>query len=63
MISLTKNCGFKIQKVLGMNTNIENYFESEKIISCFKKLSENEKLIALDLLLKPERHFLILNKV
>jgi SAM-dependent methyltransferase len=62
LLNLVKSCGLKIQQVLGISSEVENYFESESLSNSFRKLSYENQLIAIDLLLKPERHFIILKK-
>lgn len=62
LIKLIEACGFKLQKVLGISNELTNYFSSENLLQSFIKLNKKEQMIALDLLLKPERHFVILKK-
>ena len=62
LLQLTRRCGFKISHILGVEENISNRFNSEKLSERFLRLSKNKQLIAADLLLKPERFFLILHK-
>ena len=63
LIALTSECNFKISKVLGMSKEAEKYFSSANLIARFKQLSHSNQLIALDLLLKPPRYFVILKKL
>ena len=62
LMKLVKSCGFKIQKVLGISNEMAKYFSSENLLRSFYKLKEKEQMIVMDLLLKPERHFVILKK-
>ncbi len=62
LTELAEDCGFQIRKVLGIDSQAENYFSSEILLDSFNKLNMKEQLIAMDLLLKPERHFVILKK-
>ncbi len=62
LIELSHLCGFEISKVLGINPEISNYLSSDQLCSSFHNLTKTKQLIALDLLLKPPRHFVILRK-
>lgn len=62
LIQLTRKTGFKIVQILGMEQNISEKFDSTELAERYMKLSKNKKLIAADLLLKPERYFVVLHK-
>lgn len=63
LLQLTRRAGFKISRILGVEENISKRFFSEKLSERFLRLSKNKQLIAADLLLKPERYFVILQKL
>lgn len=63
LLQLANRAGFKIFQILGVEENISKKFDSEKLSERFLKLSRNKKLIAADLLLKPERYFVVLHKL
>jgi SAM-dependent methyltransferase len=62
LLELIRATGFKIKHVLGMKENTSDYFNSLPLYQRFLKLNNDRKLIALDLLTKPERYFIILRK-
>jgi len=59
---LTFKSGFNIEHVVDMEGNIPDYFSSEQLNKRFGRLDRIQKLIASDLILKPERYFVILKK-
>jgi hypothetical protein len=59
---LTLKSGFNIEHVIDMEGNIPDYFSSEQLNKRFGRLDRIQKLIASDLILKPERYFVILKK-
>ena len=61
LMQLTNASGLKIKKWLGVNEDWSTYFDSHDLISRFDRLSKSEKFIALDLLLKPDRYFVVLH--
>jgi 2-polyprenyl-3-methyl-5-hydroxy-6-metoxy-1,4-benzoquinol methylase len=63
LITIVKNSGLKIHQWVGVSKDISKYFNSENLERCFTKLSSEQQMIALDLLLKMDRYFLILKKV
>jgi len=63
LLRLTSRAGFKISRILGVEENISKRFFSEKLSERFLRLSKNKQLIAADLLLKPERYFVMLEKL
>ena len=63
LIVLVKNSGFKIYDWVGAPKDISKCFNSTKLEKCFKMLSSEEQIIALDLLLKMDRYFLVLKKL
>lgn len=62
LLDLTERAGFTLQSLPGFRTDISQMLGSEELAERFRLLSEKEKLIAADLLLKPERYFAVLNK-
>ena len=63
LIVLVKSAGFKIYEWVGAPKDISKCFNSYKLVERFKMLSSEQQMIALDLLLKMDRYFLILNKL
>jgi 2-polyprenyl-3-methyl-5-hydroxy-6-metoxy-1,4-benzoquinol methylase len=63
LLDLVKSAGFKISYVLGMEDQISQKFNSPELSQRFLKLSRDNKLIAYDLLMKPERYFVVLQKL
>jgi 2-polyprenyl-3-methyl-5-hydroxy-6-metoxy-1,4-benzoquinol methylase len=63
LLQLTSRTGLKISRILGVEENISKRFFSEKLSERFLRLSKNKQLIAADLLLKPERYFVVLQKL
>jgi SAM-dependent methyltransferase len=62
IIKLLNSSGFEIKKWLCVNDDFSFYFNSQVLKNRFDQLSKYQKLIALDLLLKPDRYFMILRK-
>jgi len=62
LIELTDSAGFEIENVLGMCEDFSAYYDSTLILKQFNKLDKKKKLIALDLIQKPERYFVCLKK-
>lgn len=63
LLLLTQKAGFKISQVIGLEEDISKRFNSEKLSERFFKLSKDQQMIASDLLLKPERYFVVLKKI
>jgi 2-polyprenyl-3-methyl-5-hydroxy-6-metoxy-1,4-benzoquinol methylase len=63
LMQLTRRAEFKISRILGVEENISKRFFSEKLSERFLRLSKNKQIIAADLLLKPERYFVMLEKL
>jgi len=63
LMQLTHASGLKIKKWLGVNKDWSSYFHSHDLISRFDRLSKSKKFIALDLLLKPDRYFVVLQRL
>jgi 2-polyprenyl-3-methyl-5-hydroxy-6-metoxy-1,4-benzoquinol methylase len=62
LLQLTRKTGFKINQLLGMEKDISGKFNSPELSKRYNHLSKNKQLIAADLLLKPERYFVVLQK-
>jgi 2-polyprenyl-3-methyl-5-hydroxy-6-metoxy-1,4-benzoquinol methylase len=62
LISLVKRSGLKISEWVGAPRDISKYLNSQKLEERFNMLSSEQQIIALDLLLKMNRYFLILQK-
>jgi 2-polyprenyl-3-methyl-5-hydroxy-6-metoxy-1,4-benzoquinol methylase len=63
LMELVRSTGFKISYVLGMEDKISQKFNSPELSQRFLKLSKNKRLVAYDLLIKPERYFVVLQKL
>jgi SAM-dependent methyltransferase len=63
LLELTRIAGFEIQQVLGLKMDLSEYFKSLSLYERYQKLRKDQQLIALDLLTKPDRYFVILRKV
>jgi ubiquinone/menaquinone biosynthesis C-methylase UbiE len=62
LINLCNNSGFKIEEWVGMPKDISKLFNSAKLEKLFNRLTDEQQLIVLDLLLKMDRYFLVLKK-
>ena len=62
LLRLIKSSGFIIQSFLGMNENVSELLNSPLLNMRFNALKGDRRLIALDLLYKPERYFVLLRK-
>ncbi|MFC1628485.1 class I SAM-dependent methyltransferase [Gemmatimonadota bacterium] len=62
LLTLVSNAGLQIVEWLGVDQVIESYFSSSRLIDRFLHLAPDERLVALDLLLKPDRYFVRLQK-
>jgi ubiquinone/menaquinone biosynthesis C-methylase UbiE len=63
LINLSNASGFEIKKWLGINDDLPSYFNSSELAERLKLLTKSQKLIALDLLLKLDQYFVVLEKV
>jgi len=62
LLKLIKSSGFIFQNLLGIDEDVSGFFNSQVLSKKFNKLTGYQRLIALDLLYKPERYFVILRK-
>jgi len=62
LLKLIRASGFIFQDLLGIDDDVSQYLNSPILLEKFNKLNGDERLIALDLLYKPERYFVILRK-
>ncbi len=62
IIKLLNSSGLEMKKWLCVNDDFSFYFNSQDLKNRFDQLSKYQKLIALDLLLKPDRYFMALRK-
>jgi len=62
LISLVENSGFEISAWLGVDDRPDAHFSSSALIDRFLRLPRLERLVALDLLLKPDRYFVLLRQ-
>jgi SAM-dependent methyltransferase len=63
LLGLVKEARLEIESWLGLPEKPFRLFGSEALIERYRRLSASEQLIALDLLLKPDRYFLVLQKI
>jgi SAM-dependent methyltransferase len=61
--ALIKNAGLELSEWLAVDERPETHFASPTLCDRFRRLSRHERLIALDLLLKPDRYFVLLEHV
>jgi SAM-dependent methyltransferase len=62
LLALIEGCGLEIVHAVGMEREISGLLPSENLAKRFTALGPRDQLIARDLLLKPERYFVILRK-
>jgi hypothetical protein len=62
LVVLVKESGFKICDWIGAPADISKCFKSSRLVERFKALTSEQQMIALDLLLKPSRYFVVLQK-
>lgn len=60
LLQLIAACGLELQRQFDICEDLASYFPSAPLRERFLKLSPRDRLIALDLLLKPERYFVLL---
>jgi ubiquinone/menaquinone biosynthesis C-methylase UbiE len=62
LITVIQASGFELVKWLGIREDISSYFSSKELTKRFQTLPPYHQLIALDLLLKPDRYFVVIKK-
>ena len=62
LLKLIRSSGFIVQSLLGMNEDVSGFLNSNLLSRKFNALKGDRRLIALDLLYKPERYFVVLRK-
>jgi SAM-dependent methyltransferase len=60
LLQLISGCGLELQRQFDIREDLAAYFPSAPLREQFLQLSPRDRLIALDLLLKPERYFVLL---
>ena len=60
---LIENAGFAFSRWLGVNTDISAHLHSSRLAARFRAMPGPKRLEALDLLLKPERYFIVAEKI
>ncbi len=60
LMEIATASGFAMEHVLGMDCDGAKYLHSPLLLARFQQLNKREQLCALDLLLKPERYFIVL---
>ncbi len=62
LLDLVFTTGFEIDRWLGVAESVSRYISSPELVERFELLPKREQLIALDLMLKPDRYFVTLRK-
>lgn len=62
LLQLIAACGLELKQWLGVRHDPASYFESPALRERFAALGHAERLLAIDLLLKPERYFVLLGR-
>jgi SAM-dependent methyltransferase len=62
LIALSSAADLEFNQLLGIKENVSAYFESTELYSRYKKLTRTDQLVALDLLLKSDRYFVIMHR-
>lgn len=62
LIEMAARSGLTIEHFLGLDENAAEFFNSSSLLGRFQKLDRDQQLIALDLMRKPERYFVLLRK-
>jgi len=57
ILALFEQNNLQFVKWLGVSPRLSRYTSSRLMLECFGKLSPHDRLIAIDLLLKPEYYF------
>ena len=60
LLSMVRETGFTLEHAVGLNMEAAERLGSPLLIERFRKLSPDDQWIALDLLVKPERYFVLL---
>jgi 2-polyprenyl-3-methyl-5-hydroxy-6-metoxy-1,4-benzoquinol methylase len=59
ILNLFEEHHLEFNKWLGVPLHLKNYTSSKRLLECFEKLSFQERLLAIDHLLKPEYYFVV----
>ena len=62
LLTLINSSGFDLEDILGIDKDVSKSLNSQLLSEKFDMLDKEQRLIALDLLHKPERYFVILKK-
>ena len=62
LIALVTASGFQIDQWLGISNDVSSHLNSAELTERFEQLPRDQQLIALDLLLKLERYFVVIRK-
>jgi hypothetical protein len=62
LMEMADRSGLRIERFLGLNENAAGYFNSSSLLERFQRLDTCQQLIALDLMMKPERYFVVMRK-
>lgn len=63
LLTLANRAGLKLGEWLGVRADIQSHISASRLIERFHRLSERQKRVALDLLLKPSHYFVLLQPV
>jgi hypothetical protein len=62
LLAMARSTGFTLERLLGVPDGVEQRLGSAHLIERYRNLGPEQKLIVLDLLLKPDRYFVMLRK-
>jgi len=62
VLRLVRGCGFEVERIVGMDDSVAARHLPDSLQAPFRRLSPYRQLLALDLLMKPERYFLVLTR-
>ena len=63
LIALGRVAGLELDQLLGIKEDISSWFDSAELYRRYKKLSRIDQLVALDLVVKPERYFVVMRRI
>lgn len=63
LIALGRAAGLELDQLLGIKEDVSSWFDSAELYRRYTMLSRTDQLIALDLIVKPERYFVVMRRV
>jgi hypothetical protein len=63
LIALGKAAGLEINQLLGIKEDVSSWFDSAELYRRYTMLSRADQLVALDLIVKPERYFVVMRRI